>query len=171
LNYGSAGVNGINHLAAELLKRAANFDITLVPYKGVAQALPAVMAGEVQLMFASLPGSIVQVRAGRIRAIAVTSAKRSSAAPDIPTVAESGVPGYEASSWFAFLAPAGTPKAIVTRLNSEALQSLQMQAVRDSLLRQGMDPTGSTPAEADAYLRAEIAKWTRVVKDARIRAQ
>ena len=111
LNYGSAGVNGINHLAAELLKHTANFDITLVPYKGVAQALPAVMAGEVQLMFASLPGSIDQIRTGRIRAIAVTSAKRSNAAPDIPTVAESGVPGYEASSWFAFLAPAGTPKS------------------------------------------------------------
>src|SRR5215831_4050813 len=92
LNYGSAGINGINHLAAELLKRTASFDITLVPYKGVAQVLPAVMAGEVQLMFASLPGSIDQIRTGRIRAIAVTSAKRTSAAPDIPTVAESGVP-------------------------------------------------------------------------------
>ena len=101
LNYGAAGVNGINHLAAELLKRTANFDITLVPYKGVAQALPAVLAGEVQLMFATLPGSIGQIKAGRIRAIAVTSAKRANAAPDIPTVAESGVPGYEASSWFA----------------------------------------------------------------------
>jgi tripartite-type tricarboxylate transporter receptor subunit TctC len=171
LNYGSAGVNGINHLAAELLKRTANFDITLVPYKGVAQALPAVMAGEVQLMFASLPGSIGQIRAGRIRAIAVTSAKRSNAAPDIPTVAESGVPGYEASSWFAFLAPAGTPKSIVTRLNTEALKTLQTPEVRDALIRQGMDPTGSTPGEADAYLRAEIAKWTRVVKEAGIRAQ
>ena len=171
LNYGSAGVNGINHLAAELLKRTAGFDIALVPYKGVAQALPAVMAGEVQLMFASLPGSIVQIRAGRIRAIAVTSAKRSNAAPDIPTVAESGVPGYEASSWFAFLAPAGTPKSIVARLNAEALKTLQTAEVRDALIRQGMDPTGSTPGEADAYLRAEIAKWTRVVKEAGIRAQ
>ena len=171
LNYGSAGVNGINHLAAELLKRTAHFDITLVPYKGVAQALPAVMAGEVQLMFASLPGSIDQIRTGRIRAIAVTSAKRSNAAPDIPTVAESGVPGYEASSWFAFLAPAGTPKRIVAQLNTEALKTLQTPEVRDALIRQGMDPTGSTPGEADAYLRAEIAKWTRVVKEAGIRAQ
>jgi tripartite-type tricarboxylate transporter receptor subunit TctC len=171
LNYGSAGVNGINHLAAELLKRTGNFDITLVPYKGVAQALPAVMAGEVQLMFASLPGSIGQIRAGRIRAIAVTSAKRSNAAPDIPTVAESGVPGYEASSWFAFLAPAGTPKSIITRLNTEALNTLQTPEVRDSLIRQGMDPAGSTPGEVDAFLRAEIAKWTRVVKEAGIRAE
>ena len=170
LNYGSAGVNGINHLAGELLKRMANFDIKLVPYKGVAQALPAVMAGEVQLMFASLPGSIAQIGTGRIRAIAVTSAKRSNAAPDIPTVAESGVPGYEASSWFGILAPAGTPKSIVTKLNTEAMKALQMREVQESLSRQGMDPAGSTPAELDAYLRSEIAKWTRVVKEAGIKA-
>jgi tripartite-type tricarboxylate transporter receptor subunit TctC len=170
LNYGAAGVNGINHLAAELLKRSANFDIKLVPYKGVAQALPALMAGEVQLMFATLPGSIVSIRNGRINAIAVTSAKRANAAPDIPTVAESGVPGYEASSWFALLAPAGTPRAIVMRLNTEVLSALQLKEVRESLSRQGLDPTGSTPAEADAYLRSEIAKWTRVVREAGIRA-
>jgi tripartite-type tricarboxylate transporter receptor subunit TctC len=170
LNYGSAGVNGINHLAAELLKHTANFDITLVPYKGVAQALPALIAGEVQLMFASLPGSIDQIRTGRIRAIAVTSAKRSDSAPDIPTVGESGVPGYEASSWFGILAPAGTPNSIVARLNAEALKALQMREVQEQLVRQGMDPTGSTPAEFDAYLRSEIAKWTRVVKEARIKA-
>ena len=171
VNYGSAGVNGINHLAAELLKRMARVDITLVPYKGVAQALPAVMAGEVQLMFATLPGSIAQIKAGRIRAIAVTSAKRSGSAPDVPTVAESGVPGYEASSWFAFLAPVATPKPIVMRLNAEALRSLQRPDVRETLARVGMDPAGSTPGEADAYLRAEIAKWTGVVKESGIKAQ
>ena len=169
LNYGSAGVNGINHLAAELLKHMAKFDIKLVPYKGVAQAMPAVMAGEIQLMFASLPGSIGQIKAGRITAIAVTSSKRSNAAPDIPTVSESGVPGYEASSWFGILAPAGTPKDIVTRLNAESMKALQMREVQESLTRQGMDPAGSTPAELDAYLRAEIAKWTRVVKEAGIK--
>jgi tripartite-type tricarboxylate transporter receptor subunit TctC len=129
------------------------------------------MAGEVQLMFATLPGSIGQIKAGRIRPIAVTSAKRSVSAPDIPTVAESGVPGYEASSWFAFLAPVATPKSIVARLNAEALRSLQRPDVRENLIRQGMDPAGSTPAEADAYLRAEIAKWTGVVKEAGIKAQ
>ena len=171
LNYGSAGVNGINHLAAELLKRMGNFDITLVPYKGVAQALPAVMAGEVQLLFASLPGSIAQIRAGRIRALAVTSAKRSGAAPDIPTVAESGVAGYDAASWFAFLAPAATPRSIVTRLNTEAMKTLQAPEARDALMRQGMDPAGSTPETMDAHLRTEIAKWTRVVKEAGIRAE
>ncbi len=170
LNYGSAGVNGINHLAAELLKRTGNFDIALVPYKGVAQALPALIAGEVQLMFASLPGSIDQIRAGRIRAIAVTSAKRTGAAPDIPTVSESGVPGYEASSWFGLLAPAGTPKNIVTKLNDEALKALRLRDVHELLVRQGMDPAGSTPAEFDAYLRSEIQKWTRVVQEAGIKA-
>src|SRR5688572_11862826 len=169
LNYGSAGVNGINHLAAELLKHMAKFDIKLVPYKGVAQALPALLAGEIQLMFASLPGSIGQIRAGRITSIAVTSAKRSNAAPEIPTVAESGVPGYEASSWFAILAPAATPQAIVTRLNTESMKALQTREVQDALTRQGMDPAGSTPAELDAYLRTEIAKWRRVVKEANIK--
>ena len=171
LNYGSAGVNGINHLAAELLKRTANFDIALVPYKGVAQALPALIAGEVQLMFASLPGSIDQIRAGRIRAIAVTSIKRSNAAPDIPTVSESGVPGYEASSWFGILAPVATPKAIIMQLNSVAMNALRMRDVHELLVRQGMDPAGSTPTEFDAYLRSEIAKWTRVVREAGIRAE
>ena len=169
LNYGSAGVNGINHLAAELLKYMAKFDIKLVPYKGVAQALPAVMAGEIQLMFASLPGSIGAIRGGRITPIAVTSAKRVNAAPDIHTVAESGLPGYEASSWFGILAPAGTPKNIVARLNAESMKALQTREVQEQLTRQGMDPAGSTPAELDAYLRSEIAKWTRVVKEAGIK--
>ncbi len=170
INYGPGGVNGINHLAAELLKRMGNFDITLIPYKGVAQALPAVIAGEVQLMFGSLPGSIDQIRAGRIRAIAVTSAKRSNAAPDIPTVAESGVPGYDAPSWWGFLAPVGTPKAIITRLNVDALKVLRMRDIQELLIRQGMDPAGSTPAEFDAYLRTDIAKWTRVVQEAGIKS-
>ena len=170
LNYGPGGVNGINHLAAELLKRMGGFDITLIPYKGVAQALPAVIAGEVQLMFGSLPGSIDQIRAGRIRAIAVTSAKRSNAAPEIPTVAESGVPGYDAPSWWGFLAPAGTPKAIIARLNADTLKTIRMRDVHELLIRQGMDPAGSTPAEFDAYLRADIAKWTNVVRDAGIKA-
>ena len=170
LNYGSGGVNGINHLAAELLKRSANVDFTLVPYKGVAQALPALIAGEIQLMFASLPGSIDQIRAGRIRAIAVTSFKRSNSAPDIPTVIESGLPGYEASSWFGLLAPVGTSKEIITRLNTDALKTLRLRDVHELLVRQGMDPAGSTPAEFDAYLRSEIAKWTRVVKESGIQA-
>ena len=169
LNYGSAGVNGINHLAAELLKHMAKFDVKLVPYKGVAQALPALLAGEIQLMFASLPGSIGQIRAGRITPLAVTSAKRSNAAPDIPTVAESGVPGYEASSWFAILAPAATPRTVVARLNTESMKALQTREVQEALTRQGMDPAGSTPEELDAYLKSEIAKWKRVVKEAGIK--
>lgn len=170
INYGPGGINGINHLAAELLKHMGGFDITLVPYKGVQQALPAVIANEVQLMFGSLPGSIDQIRAGRIRALAVTSAKRTNAAPDIPTVAESGVSGYEASSWWGFLAPAGTPREIVNRLNAVTLKVLGTRDMQELLLRQGMDPAGSTPAEFDAYLRAEIVKWTKVVKDAGIKA-
>ncbi len=170
INYGPGGINGINHLAAELLKRMGGFDITLVPYKGVAQALPAVISGEVQLMFGSLPGSIDQIRAGRIRAIAVTSAKRTNAAPEIPTVAESGVPGYEAASWWGFLAPVATPREIVARLNTVTLKVLGMREIQELLTRQGMDPAGSTPAAFDTYLRAEIAKWTKVVQESGIKA-
>ena len=170
LNYGSAGVNGINHLAAELFKRTANVDITLVPYKGVAQAVPAIMGGEVQLMFSSLPGAITAIRSGKIVAVAVTSAKRSNAAPDIPTVCESGVPGFEASSWFGILAPAGTPKSIIAQLNAEALKVVRMKDIQELMIRQGMDPTATTTAEFDAYLRSEIAKWTRVAREANIKA-
>jgi tripartite-type tricarboxylate transporter receptor subunit TctC len=168
LNYGSAAVNGINHLSAELLKRAANLDITLVPYKGVAQALPAVIAGEVPIMFSALPGVVEQIRQGRVRAIAVTSAKRSNAAPEIPTVSESGVPGYEATSWYGMLAPAGTPKGVIATLNGEALKSLKTREVYEALIRQGMDPVNTTPGEFSAYLKSEIAKWTLVVREAGI---
>ena len=169
LHYGSAGVGGINHLAAELLKHMGRFDITLVPYKGVAQALPALLGGEVQLLFSSLPSVVGQVKQGRIRAIAVTSSKRSGAAPDIPTVAESGIPGYEASSWFGLLAPAGTPTAIVNRLNADASKILALPRIQEQLSRGGADPAGSTPAELDAHLKAEVARWTSVVRDAGIR--
>jgi tripartite-type tricarboxylate transporter receptor subunit TctC len=168
LNYGSAASNGINHLSAELLKRATNLDITLVPYKGVAQALPALIAGEVPIMFSALPGVVEQIRQGRIRAIAVTSAKRSNAAPEIPTVSESGVPGYEATSWYGMLAPAGTPKSVIATLNGEALKSLKTREVHEALMRQGMDPVNSTPGEFSAYLKSEIAKWTLVVREAGI---
>jgi tripartite-type tricarboxylate transporter receptor subunit TctC len=171
LDYGSAGVNGINQLAAELLKRAARMDITLVPYKGVAQALPAVIAGEVPIMFAALPGTVEQIRQGRVRALAVTSAQRSNAAPDIPTVGESGVPGYEATSWYGILAPVDTPSRIIARLNAVALDALKVQAVHDAYIRQGMDPLSTTPREFDAYLRSEIAKWTLVVREAGIRPE
>lgn len=169
LNYGSAGVGGINHLAAELLKHVAKFDITFVPYKGVAQALPALVGGEVQLMFSSLPGVLGQLRQGRVKAIAVTSAKRSKAAPEIPTVGESGVPGYEASSWFAILAPRGTPKSVIDKLNAEASRALALPQTQQQLVRLGADPAGSTPAQIDAHLKAEVGKWTRVVRDAGIK--
>jgi tripartite-type tricarboxylate transporter receptor subunit TctC len=169
LNYGSAGVGGINHLAAELLKHMAKFNITLVPYKGVAQALPALLGNEVQLMFSSLPSVLGQVKQGRIKAIAVTSAQRSKSAPDIPTVSESGVPGYEASSWFALLAPSGTPRPIVDRLNAEASKVLARPQIQEQLMREGADPAGSTPAQLDAHLKAEVTRWITVVREAGIK--
>ena len=168
LAYGSAGVGGINQLAAELLKYMGKFNIVHVPYKGVAQALPALLGGEVQLMFSSLPSVVGQIKQGRIKAIAVTSAKRSGAAPDIPTVAESGLPGYEASSWFGLLAPARTPTAVINRLNAEASKIIAMPNIQEQLVRTGADPAGSTPAQLDAHLKAEVTRWTTVVREAGI---
>ena len=156
INYGPGGVNGINHLAAELLKRMGGFDITLIPYKGVAQALPAVIAGEVQLMFGSLPGSIDQIRAGRIRAIAVTSAKRSNAAPEIPTVAESGVPGYEAPSWWGFLAPAGIPDDARKALTSAIEQAVKSPAIAAKLAPLGILQGYGSPEQMAAEMREEF---------------
>ncbi len=169
LNYASAGTGGINHLAGELLKWRANINLTHVPYKGVAQALPPVMAGEVQLMFSSLPGALAQIRSGRVKAIAVTSTQRSSAVPEIPTMDESGVPGYEATSWSGILAPARTAKPIVEKLNAEAVKALRSNDVKEAFIRQGLDPRGSTPSEFEAHLKSEIAKWTKVILQAGIR--
>ena len=121
------------------------------------------------ILFAALPGTIEQIRQGRVRALALTSAKRANAAPDIPTVGESGVPGYEATSWYGILAPVHTPARVITRLNAVVLDALNSQAVHDAFIRLGMDPLNTTPREFDAYLRSEIAKWTLVVREAGIR--
>ena len=142
-----------------------------MPDSGVAQALPALLGGQVQLMFSSLPSVLGQVKQGRIRAIAVTSAQRSKSAPDIPTVSESGVPGYAAASWFALLAPARTPAAIVERLHAEASKVLARAPIQEQLLRAGADPAGGTPGAVDALLKSEVARWTKVVRDAGIRSE
>jgi len=164
LNFASSGTSSTSHLAGELLKSMANIDLTHVPYKGgQAVMMPDVISGRVQLSFFSLPGTLPQIKAGRVRPIAVTSTKRSPAAPDIPTFAESGVPGYEATSWSGLVAPAATPRPIVGKVNAEALRALRSADVIDAINRQGADVLGGTPAEFDGYMKAEIAKWKKLI--------
>jgi tripartite-type tricarboxylate transporter receptor subunit TctC len=135
-----------------------------VPYKGSAPALTDLMGGQVQLMFDNLPSSLAQIKAGKLRAIAVTSAQRSPALPNIPTIAESGLPGFEASSWFGLLAPAGTPPAIVARVNADVNEWLQTAEAKEKLLAQGAIPAGGTPEQFAAHIRVETEKWAKVVK-------
>ena len=162
--YASTGTGTSSHLSGELLKSMAGVDITHVPYKG-AVALNDLLAGDqVHFMFATIPSVIEFVRAGKLTALAVTSKTRSAAAPNVPTVAESGFPGFEASSWFGLVGPAGLPRDNVAKLRAEVVRALAMPEIRDKLVQQGADPVGSTPEEFGAYMRAETAKWANVVK-------
>lgn len=164
LNFASSGNGSTSHLAGELLKSMAKIDLVHVPYKGgSAVMMTDLMSGRMELLFLSLPGALPQIKAGRVKAIAVTSSKRSSAAPDVPSFAESGVPGYEATSWNGLVAPAAIPKQIVAHLNAELLRMLRRPDVIDAITRQGAEPLGSTPAEFDAYLKTEVAKWKKLI--------
>jgi tripartite-type tricarboxylate transporter receptor subunit TctC len=165
LNYSSAGNGTSNHLAGELLKSMAGIDIVHIPYKGSAPALNDLVAGQVSLMFDLVLTAAPHVKSGAVRGLAVTGAKRSSALPELPTVAESGVPGYEVSAWFGIFAPAGMPQPVVQRLNADFVKALQQPELRQRLASQGAEPLTSTPDEFAAYLRSEIAKWAKVVKD------
>ena len=171
LNYGSGGSGTMTHLSGELLKVMTGIQITHVAYKGAPLAVVDVMAGQIQMAIGALPGALPQIRAGQVRAIAVTTTKRSPSAPDIPTVAESGVPGYEASNWYGMLAPAATPASIITRLNSEIGRALQDAEIVQSLRRQGLEPLPSTPDEFARYLKSEIGKWSKVILAAGLRAE
>jgi tripartite-type tricarboxylate transporter receptor subunit TctC len=135
-----------------------------VPYKGSGPALTDLMGGQVQLMFDSLPSSISHVKSGKLRAIAVTTAKRSSALPSVPTIAESGVPGFDISTWYGVWAPAGTPKEIVSRLSGEIAKIVKLPDVRERLSGLGAEPVGNSPDEFAAYCRSELAKWAKIVK-------
>jgi tripartite-type tricarboxylate transporter receptor subunit TctC len=170
LNYASAGSGTPPHLAAELFKAMAGVDIIHVPYKGNAQALTDVLGGYVSLTFPTMPSALPHVKNGKLRALGVTSAQRSRSAPEIPTIAESGVPGYEASSWYGVLAPASTPPAIVNKLHDAILNLLQLQDVKERLFGQGLEPSGETPEQFTKRIEREIQKWSKVVKatDARV---
>jgi tripartite-type tricarboxylate transporter receptor subunit TctC len=164
LNYGSSGNGTSIHLAGELFKAMTGTFMTHIPYRGSAPALVDLVAGQVDLMFDNLPSALPFIKAGKLRAIALTSSKPSAALPGIPTIAASGLAGYEASSWFGVVAPAKTPSAIIQRYQQILAKSLQQADIREKLLGQGAEPVGNTPEEFSAYIKAEIAKWAKVVK-------
>jgi tripartite-type tricarboxylate transporter receptor subunit TctC len=166
LNYSSAGSGTSNHLAGELLRSMTGIDIVHIPYKGSAPALNDLLAGQVSMMFDLVLTAAPHVRSVAVRGLAVTGAQRSSALPNLPTVAESGVPGYEVSAWFGIFAPAGVPHPVVQRLNAEFVKAMQQPDLRQRLASQGAEPLTSTPEEFAAYLRSEIDKWAKVVKAA-----
>ena len=162
--YASTGSGTSSHLSGELLRMQAGVQLTHVPYKG-AVALNDVLTGEsVQVMFATTPSVVNHIRSGKLRALAVTSLKRSAGLPDIPTIAESGYPEFDASSWFCLVGPAGLPAEVVQKISSEVARILRVPEMREKFVQQGTDPVGSTPEEFGAYIRAETAKWAKVVK-------
>jgi tripartite-type tricarboxylate transporter receptor subunit TctC len=164
INFASSGSGTSIHLSGELFKTMAGVDMTHVPYKGSSPALTDLMGGQVQIMFDNLPSSLALIKAGKLRAVAVTSLKRAPALPDVPTIAESGLPGFEASSWFGVLAPAGTPAPIVAKLNAEVNKWLQSPEGKEQLLAQGAEVAGGSPEQFVAHIRAETDKWAKVVK-------
>jgi tripartite-type tricarboxylate transporter receptor subunit TctC len=146
-------------------------DIVHVPYKGSGPAVTDLLAGQVQMMFDNMPSSLPHVKAGKLRALGVTSAKRSPALPEVPTIAEAGVLGYDATSWFGILAPAGTPEPVVTRLQGAIVQALGEPEMRQRMADLGAEPVGDTPAEFGQFIAAEIAKWAKVVNDAGVKLE
>jgi len=169
LNFSSAGNGTSTHLAAELFKALAGVDIVHVPYKGSGASVAAVMAGETQVAFDSVFLQIPQVKAGKLRALAVTGTKRTSLAPELPTVSEAGLPGYEVSAWVGLLAPAGTPPEVVQKWNREIARILQLPEVRERQISQGNEPAGSTVEYFADFIKTEINKWGEVVKQAGIK--
>jgi tripartite-type tricarboxylate transporter receptor subunit TctC len=164
LNFGSGSSGSAGHLAGELFKTMAGVDMVHVPYKGAAPAMSDLVGGQIQLMFDNLASSLAQVRAGKVRALAVTTARRSALAPDLPTIAESGLPGFDISTWFGIFVPAGTPREVVARLHDEFTRALAMPDIRERMMSLGAEPVGSTPGEFAAYIRAEADKYARVIK-------
>jgi len=165
LNFGSSGNGGIGHLVGEMFKSAAQVQMTHVPYKGNGPALVDLMAGVLSLTFSDIGGALPFVTGGKMRALAVTSAARARQLPDVPTMAEAGVAGFQASSWFAIFATGGTPAPVIDRLNGAFVKALQTPEIRDRLAGMGFTLSGGTPAELAAFMRTETVKWTRVVKE------
>jgi len=171
LTYASAGIGSTVHLASEFFKRSAGVDILHVPYKGTGPAITDLVGGQIQMMFGPVVNTLPLAQAGKLRALAVTSAKRSALAPDLPTVAESGLPGFEVVGWYGLAVPAATPKAAIARLNVETNAALKSADLIGQLRVQGYEPMGGTPEEATQWIKAEVARWTGVINEAGIAAQ
>jgi tripartite-type tricarboxylate transporter receptor subunit TctC len=165
LTYASSGNGTGTHMAAGLFMGAANLEVRHIPYKGVVAAIPDLVAGRVTMMFSPLPVVLPLVREGKLRALAVTSLRRSSVVPQLPTLAESGYSGLEATNWYGLVAPAGTPAAVVHRLHTDTVAALQSSGVRDKLIALGAEPVGNSPEEFAAVISSEIPKWAKVIKD------
>jgi tripartite-type tricarboxylate transporter receptor subunit TctC len=170
LNYGSSGNGAPSHLAGEMFKTATGTRLVHVPYKGAGPAVNALIAGEIQVMFAPIVAVLPQVKAGRLRALGLTSAARSAAVPDLPTLAESGLTGYEISSWFGLFVPASTPAAVVDKLHRETVRVLKLPDVIERFAKEGAEPVGSAPADFNNYVRQEFVKYAKVIKDNGIKA-
>jgi tripartite-type tricarboxylate transporter receptor subunit TctC len=170
INFGSGGLGTTPHMAAELFSSLAGIKMAHVAYRGEAPAINDLLGGQIPLMFANLSAVMGNVKAGQLRALAVTSARRSAAAPEIPTIAETALPDFEAATWFALVAPAGTARDVLARLNLEVERALAQPDVKQRFTDLGMSSENSTPDGLDTYIRAEIAKWTKVIRDADIHA-
>jgi len=169
LNFASTGNGTSQHLSAELFKFMAGLDMVHIPYKGTAPALTELVAGQVDLAFENMPALIPHIQAGRLRALAVTTTKRSAVMPELPTIAEAALPGYDASVWFGVFAPAGTPRPVVDRLHGEILKALQTQDLKSRMIAMGTDVSGMGPDDFSAYVRKEIPKWANLVKAAGVK--
>jgi tripartite-type tricarboxylate transporter receptor subunit TctC len=171
LVYGSSGVGSGSHLTMELFMLQSGTRMLHVPYKGPTPGMIDLIAGRVSVMATSTTSTLPHVKSGRLRALGVTTARRAAGLPDIPTVAETGLPGYESASWFGFMAPAATPKEVIARLNREIVAILNQPEVKERFARDGADVVAGTPEAFDAYIRAEVVKWAKVVKAAGIKAE
>jgi tripartite-type tricarboxylate transporter receptor subunit TctC len=171
LNYGSSGVGTATHMTTELFKSMAGVDLVHIPYKGSGQVMGDVIGGQLALIFDQIVSSLPHVQGGKLRMLAITSAKRFSSLPDLPTIAESGVPGYESISWAGVAVPAGTPKEIIARLHTEIVKVLAAPDIRERFLRDGIETVGSTPEQFTEHIRRERIKWAKVVKDSGAKAE
>jgi tripartite-type tricarboxylate transporter receptor subunit TctC len=171
LEFGSGGIGTTPHMAGNLFMLMTGTKLTSVPFQGEQAAMTEIIGGRVSLMFANAAAAMPHVKAGRLRGLAVTSSARTSFAPELPTVAESGIAGFEIATWLGLVVPTGTPREVVGRINAEVLKSLETAEVKDKLVAQGFTPSHDTPEQFAAFIRGEHAKWSRVIKDANIKAE
>ncbi len=171
LNYATSGVGAASHLSVEMFKRMSGVDMVHIPYKGAGAATAAVVGGQVQMLFTSTGAAIPHIRSGRLKALGVTTAKRSAVLPEVPTIAETGFPGFQVDGWYALMAPAGTPKAVIDKIYRDVADVLKNPDVADRIKSFGLEPDGQPPQEFAAYIRVELKKWGRVIREAGIKPE